>query len=60
MQVFQLSNPQAAAAVKLAHAAQYMPRAQVTRILETGEIPRALYVLACVLRAAGNVHTVKN
>jgi hypothetical protein len=60
MEIFTLSNPDAAAAVFLAHKADDMPRAELTRILQSGQVKRSLYILARILRAAGNVHTVKN
>jgi len=60
MQVFNLTNPDAAAAVFLAHKADDMPRAELTRILESGAVSRPLYILARILRAAGNVRTIKN
>lgn len=52
MEAFELSHPQAVEAVRLAHAAPYLSRAVVTHRLQSLGIPRALFVLACILRAA--------
>jgi hypothetical protein len=52
MESFAITHPQAAAAVRLAHAAQYMDRATIARRLAAGDIPRPLFRLACQLRAA--------
>ncbi len=54
MESFILSNPQAIEAVRLAHAMPHVSRAVITHQLEKCGIPRALFVLACVLRAANS------
>lgn len=49
---FALTHPHAALAIRLAHAAQYVDRATMSRILASSGCPRGLYTLARVLRAA--------
>ena len=60
MEVYNLTNSDAAAAVVLAHKADDIPRAELTRLLQSGQVKRPLYILARILRAAGNVRTIKN
>ncbi len=52
MESFILSNPQAIEAIRLAQAMPHVSRATITQQLKTRGIPRGLFVLACVLRAA--------
>lgn len=52
MESFALSHPQAAAAVYLAHVAHLMDRATIERQLIKFGVPRQLFTLARVLRAA--------
>lgn len=52
MESFSLTHPHAIEAIRLAHAMPYVTRATITHQLQALGIPRALYVLACVLRAA--------
>lgn len=52
MKTFSLTHPHAVEAIRLAHAMPYVTRATITHQLQALGIPRALYVLACVLRAA--------
>lgn len=49
------SKPEAAAAVRLAEISPRVTRSYVTARIEAGDCPRALYVLACVLRASRQV-----
>lgn len=52
MEILPITHPHAAGAVYLAHAAPHVTRATITHELNAQGIPRALFVLACVLRAA--------
>lgn len=52
MSAFTLTNSQAAAAVYLAHVAHLMDRATIERQLIKFGVPRQLFTLARVLRAA--------
>lgn len=52
METLPITHPHAAGAIYLAHAAPHLTRATITHELNTQGIPRALFVLACVLRAA--------
>lgn len=52
MESFTVTHPHALAAIRLAHAMPYVSRAVITQQLKKRGIPRGLFVLACVLRAA--------
>lgn len=52
MESFNVTHPHAVAAIRLAHAMPYVSRAVITQQIEKRGIPRGLFVLACVLRAA--------
>lgn len=52
METIAITHPHAAAAIYLAHAMPHVSRATITHQLQALGIPRALFVLACVLRAA--------
>lgn len=52
MEIYAITNPQAANAIRLANASRFAPRATITHQLQATKTPRSLYVLACVLAAA--------
>jgi len=52
METFAITHPHAAEAIRLAHAAPHVSRATITARLAAAGIPRDLFVLACILRAA--------
>lgn len=54
MELITITHPHAAQAIRLAHAMPHLSRATITHQLQTLGIPRALFVLACVLRAASS------
>lgn len=52
MQLFNITHPQAAEAIRLANASRFASRATITHQLTATNTPRSLYVLACILSAA--------
>lgn len=52
MELTTTTHPHAELVIRLAHAAQYLDRDTVARILARTGTPRALYTLARILRSA--------